>query len=350
MKAKEYDGNPLFAPADADEKRCLIPAVKSVSYQQGAWERLRKNRIALVSLGIIVLLILAAFAGPAFVGYGYDEQTRGSENLRPFGYSEEEAERIAAGQKVSPHIFGTDAHGRDLMARVMYGARISLTIGVAAALLTLVIGVIYGSIAGYAGGRIDMAMMRIADIIYSVPDVLVVLLLAVTLDPLLTNFADANQHNLAGRLVLALGPSIIAIFISFALLYWTSLARIVRGQILQLKRQEYVLAARALGAGGVRIITRHLLPNSAGPLIAATCLQIPTAIFLESFLSFLGVGVRAPMTSLGSLTADALGGIYTYTYRLIIPAAFLSLLILAFNLFGDGLREALDPKLGKRES
>jgi oligopeptide transport system permease protein len=225
--------------------------------------------------------------------------------------------------------------------------RISLTIGVAAALLTLAIGVVYGSIAGYADGRVDMVMMRVADIIYSVPDVLVVLLLAVTLDPMLTNFADANQHNLAGKLVLALGPSIIAIFISFALLYWTSLARIVRGQIIQLKRQEYMLAARTLGAGNVRIITRHLLPNSTGPLIAATCLQIPTAIFLESFLSFLGVGVRAPMTSLGSLTSDALGGIYTYTYRLIIPAAILSLLILAFNLFRDGLREALDPKLRK---
>jgi oligopeptide transport system permease protein len=291
--------------------------------------------------------MLFAYMGPLFMGYHYDEQIRGSENLKPFAYSPQEQARLAAGEKVFPHVFGSDSHGRDLLVRLMYGARVSLIIGVAAAILTLMIGVLYGSIAGYIGGRVDMAMMRIVDVIYSVPDVLVVLLLAVTLKPLLTDFANTHQTNLVGRLIIALGPSIIAIFIAFALLYWTTLARIVRGQILQLKQQEYVLAARALGASDARIILKHLLPNTVGPLVAATCLQIPTAIFLESFLSFLGVGVNAPMTSLGSLASDALGGMYTYTYRLIIPAALLSLLILSFNLFGDGLRDALDPRLKK---
>jgi oligopeptide transport system permease protein len=190
-------------------------------------------------------------------------------------------------------------------------------------------------------------MMRIVDIIYSVPDVLVVLLLAVTIKPILTSYADAHQTNLLGRLIIALGPSIIGIFIAFALLYWTVLARIIRGQVLQLKQQEYVTAARALGASNRRIIFKHILPNCIGPLVAATCLEIPIAIFLESFLSFLGVGVNAPMTSLGSMASDALKGMYTYTYRLIIPASFLSLLILSFNLFGDGLRDALDPRLKK---
>ncbi|MDR0375371.1 MAG: ABC transporter permease [Treponema sp.] len=337
----------LFAPASVEEKKAFEPQHKSVSYWEDAWRRLRKNYIALASFGVIALLILFACLGPLFMGYHYDEQVRGSENLKPLAYSQQELARIAAGEKVFPHVFGTDSHGRDLLVRLMYGARVSMIIGITAALLTLVIGVLYGSIAGYAGGRVDMVMMRIVDVIYSVPDILVALLFAVTLKPLLTDFANNNQARLLGRLMISLGPSIIAIFIAFALLYWTSLARIVRGQILQLKQQEYVSAARALGANDARIILKHLLPNSIGPLVAATCLQIPTAIFLESFLSFLGLGVNAPMTSLGSLASDALGGMYTYTHRLIIPAALLSLLILSFNLFGDGLRDALDPRLKK---
>jgi oligopeptide transport system permease protein len=344
---REMPPKDMFIPASAEEKKVFEPQHKNISYWQEAWLRLRKNYIALISFGVIVLLMLFAYAGPFFVPYHYDEQIRGSENLLPLTYSRQEKEHAAAGQKVFPHIAGTDSHGRDLLVRLMYGTRVSITAGLIAAILTLVIGAAYGSIAGYAGGKVDIVMMRIVDIIYSVPDVLVVLLLAVTLKPLLTGFANDNQTNLAGRLVIALGPSIIAIFIAFALLYWTTLARIVRGQILQIKQQEYVLAARALGADGKRIILRHLIPNSVGALVTATCLQIPTAIFLESFLSFLGIGVNAPMTSLGSLASDALGGIYTYTYRLIIPSALLSLLILSFNLLGDGLRDALDPKLRK---
>jgi oligopeptide transport system permease protein len=336
-----------FSPATAEEKEAFIPQYQSISYWKDAWRRLKKTYLAMTSMGIIIFLILFAYLGPLFVGYRYEEQVRGSSNLAPLTYSETELARIAGGERVFPHVFGTDTHGRDIFVRTMYGTRISMLIGIAAAILTLIIGVLYGSIAGYVGGRLDTVMMRIVDIIYSVPDVLVVLLLAVTLKPLLSGFADANQTNLMGRLVIALGPSIIAIFIAFALLYWTTMARIIRGQILQLKQQEYVTAARALGASNRRIILKHLLPNCVGSLVAATCLQIPIAIFLESFLSFLGLGVNAPMTSLGSLASDALGGMYTYTYRLIIPSFILSLMILAFNIFGDGLRDALDPRLRK---
>jgi oligopeptide transport system permease protein len=295
-----------FLPATAEERENFIPRYRSVSYWKDAWRRLRKNYVAMVSFAVIVILFLFAYAGPAFVAYHYDEQVRGSANLAPLGYSQPELDRIAQGEKVFPHIFGTDTHGRDIFVRMMYGTRVSMLIGVAAAVLTLIIGVLYGAVSGYIGGRTDMIMMRIVDIIYSVPDVLVVLLLAVTLKPLLSVFADANQTNVMGKIVIALGPSIIAIFIAFALLYWTTMARIVRGQILQLKQQEYVIAARALGASDRRIIMKHLLPNCIGSLVAATCLQIPIAIFLESFLSFLGLGVNAPMTSLGSLASDAL--------------------------------------------
>ena len=336
-----------FIPSTQEEKQAFIPQHKSISYWMDAWRRLRKNYVAMVSLALIVFFLVFAYLGPLIVPYSYDEQIRGSENLYPFSYSGPELAQKEAGEKVFIHVFGTDNLGRDIMARLMYGCRVSMVIGLTAAFLTLVIGVIYGSISGFVGGRLDMVMMRIVDIIYSLPDVLVVLLLAVTIKPILTDYAGTHQTAFIGRMVIALGPSIIAIFMAFALLYWTTLARIIRGQVLQLKQQEYVTAARALGASNRRIIVKHILPNCVGPLVAATCLQIPIAIFLESFLSFLGVGVNAPMTSLGSMASDALKGMYTYTYRLIIPASFLSLMILSFNIFGDGLRDAMDPHLKK---
>ena len=336
-----------FISSTAEEKQAFVPQHKSVSNWKDAMRRLRKNYVAMVSLGIILFFMIFAFLGPVIVDYNYDEQVRGSENLAPLMYSNPELARIAMGEKIFPHVFGTDTLGRDILVRLMYGCRVSMVIGLSAAFLILVIGVIYGSIAGFAGGRVDMVMMRIVDVIYSVPDVLVVLLIAVTIKPMLIGYAGIHPEGILGRLIIALGPSIIAIFMAFALLYWTTLARIIRGQVLQLKQQEFVTAARALGASNGRIIFKHILPNCVGPLVAATCLEIPIAIFLESFLSFLGVGVNAPMTSLGSMAADALKGMYTYTYRLIIPASFLSLLILSFNLFGDGLRDALDPRLKK---
>ena len=263
-----------------------------------------------------------------------------------FGYSNEELQRKAAGEKVFPHVFGTDMYGRDILVRVMYGARVSMAVGICAALLVLIIGALYGSISGYCGGKVDAVMQRIVELIYSVPEMLVVLLIATALKPILTDFVN-NGSGPMKEFVNTMGPNLISMFIAFGMLYWVTMSRIIRGQVLQLKQQEYVTAARALGASGGRIIRQHLLPNCIGQIVVTTCLQIPSAIFLESFLSYLGVGVSAPLPSLGSMATDALSGMYTYTYRLIIPSVILSVMILAFNLFGDGLRDALDPKLKK---
>ncbi|MEG2349710.1 MAG: ABC transporter permease [Hungatella sp.] len=263
-----------------------------------------------------------------------------------FGYSRAELERKAAGEFVFPHMFGTDMYGRDILVRVMYGARVSMTVGICAALLVLFIGALYGSISGYCGGKVDAVMQRIVELIYSVPEMLVVLLIATALKPILTEYVNSGSGPIKS-FVSILGPNLISLFIAFGLLYWVTMSRIIRGQVLQLKQQEYVTAARALGASGGQIIRKHLLPNCIGQIVVTTCLQIPSAIFLESFLSYLGVGVSAPLPSLGSMATDALSGMYTYTYRLIIPSLVLCVMILAFNLFGDGLRDALDPKLKK---
>ena len=264
-----------------------------------------------------------------------------------FGYSQAELERKANGEKVFPHVFGTDMYGGDMLVRVMYGARVSMSVGVFAAILVLVIGALYGAISGYCGGKVDAVMQRIVELIYAVPEMLVVLLIATALKPILTDYVNSSGTSPMKSFVNVLGPNLISMFIAFGLLYWVTMSRIIRGQVLQLKQQEYVTAARALGASGGRIIRRHLLPNCIGQIVVTTCLQIPSAIFLESFLSYLGVGVSAPLPSLGSMATDALSGMYTYTYRLIVPSVILSIMILAFNLFGDGLRDALDPKLKK---
>ena len=264
-----------------------------------------------------------------------------------FGYSQAELERKEKGEKVFPHVFGTDMYGRDILVRVMYGARVSMSVGVFAAILVLVIGALYGAISGYCGGKVDAVMQRIVELIYAVPEMLVVLLIATALKPILTDYVNSSGTSPLKSFVNVLGPNLISMFIAFGLLYWVTMSRIIRGQVLQLKQQEYVTAARALGASGGRIIRRHLLPNCIGQIVVTTCLQIPSAIFLESFLSYLGVGVSAPLPSLGSMATDALSGMYTYTYRLIVPSVILSIMILAFNLFGDGLRDALDPKLKK---
>ncbi len=255
-----------------------------------------------------------------------------------------DATELKLDTKVFPHVFGTDSAGRDIMARTMYGARVSIIIGLVAAVIVLIIGSIYGSIAGFIGGKVDFVMMRIVELIYSIPEVLIVLLLQVVLKDPLQAWFDAGKSGFALAMK-DLGAGIVSIFITFAVLYWVTMARIVRGQVLQLKQQEYVTAATALGASNGRIIRRHLLPNCVGSLVITTCLQIPSAIFLESFLSFLGLGVSAPMASLGSLCSDALETITLYPYRLIFPAIVLTIIVLTLNLVGDGLRDALDPRL-----
>ena len=266
---------------------------------------------------------------------------------KPFGYTNAELEQIPAGESVFPHVFGCDTQGRDIMVRTMIGARVSMIVGICCAIIVLVIGALYGSVSGYCGGKVDAVMQRIVEIIYTIPEVLIILLLGSTLKPIFEEFQNSGDGFLQSMVTL-LGANLISIFITFGLLYWVTMSRLIRGQILQLKQQEYVTAARALGASGGRIIKRHLLPNCIGQIVTTTFLQIPSAIFTESFLSFLGMGVSAPMTSLGSMCSDALGGLNTYPYRLFIPAAILSLMILCLNRFGDGLRDAIDPKSKER--
>lgn len=331
-----------FLPADKEEKQSLVVMRESVSFWRDGVRRFRKNKIAMTSLIVIILILLFAFVLPYFYPYGYEQQIRGSENLAPMQYSETELARMEAGEKVFPHFLGTDNLGRDTTVRLMMGSRISLLVGMVASLLVLIIGSIYGAIAGYFGGKVDMVMMRIVDIIYTVPDILIIILLMVTLKYPLQDLAN----NVPGfGWIDTIGIGLISIFIVFSLLYWVGMARIVRGQILSLKEQEYVTAARALGASHRRIIGKHLLTNCMGTLIVTTTLQIPSAIFTESFLSFIGIGVQAPMPSLGSMASTAIGGITSYPHRLFAPAIMISLIILSFNLLGDGLRDAFDPKL-----
>ena len=245
---------------------------------------------------------------------------------------------------VFPHVMGTDSVGRDIMARTMYGTRVSILIGIVATVIVMTIGSVLGAISGYLGGFVDSVIMRITEIISSIPDILVVLLLQVVLKEPLSQFLTKSDWFLAVAMK-DLGAGVLSIFITFALLYWVMLARIIRSQVIVLKQQEFITATHALGAGRGRIIFRHLLPNCMGSLIVTACMQIPSAIFMESFLSFLGLGVSAPMTSLGSLCADALSSIELYPYRLLFPALMLVMIVLSLNLIGDGMRDALDPNV-----
>ena len=333
-----------FLPADQSEKESLVVMRESVSFWKEGIRRFKRNPVAMASLIVIILIMIFAFICPSFYPYSYEQQIRGSENLGFMEYSMQEQARIDAGESVFPHILGTDNLGRDLMIRTMMGSRISLLVGMVASVLILMIGSIYGACAAYFGGRVDIIMMRIVDIIYTVPEMLIILLLQMTLkEPL--KYLAANVPAFAW--INKIGVGLVCIFIVFSLLYWVGMARMVRSQVLTLKEQEYVTAAKAMGASHARIIKNHLLTNCLGTLIVTTTLQIPSSIFTESFLSFIGLGVAAPMPSLGSMASDAIGGIRSYPARLFIPAVMISLIILSFNLLGDGLRDAFDPKLKK---
>ena len=369
----------MFEPADAEEKKELIVSRKSFSFWQDVWRRLRKNPTGMAGLVLIILLMFFAFAGPLFIPYKYDEQVRGHENLSPMQTPQERAKEKEARPKVKnrsaefaydfatspstaetevsetgerpeiqedffPHVFGTDSLGRDNLVRLMYGSRISLTVGIVASIITLIIGSTYGAFSGFVGGKTDNVMMRVIELLYAVPDILIVILLSIVLkEPMAQLFA---RSTLMSKLT-GIGPGLLSMFITFTLLYWVGMARIVRGQVLQLKEQEFILAAQALGANSSRVIFKHLIPNCIGPIIVTTMFQIPTAIFVESFLSFIGLGISAPMASLGSLANDALTGIQTYPYMLAQPAIMIALIILSFNLLGDGLRDSLDPRMKK---
>ena len=330
-----------FIPATNEEKQGLVIMRESVSFWKDGFRRLVKNPVAMVSFALIVVIMFFSFVVPSFYPYKYDAQYKGCEHLAPMEYSQTEQERIDAGEKVFPHILGTDNLGRDYAVRVMMGSRISLLVGLVAAAIILLIGSLYGSIAAFSGGWVDIIMMRIVDIIYTIPDVLLIVLISFALKTPLEKLSEMP----AFTWINTVGYNLISIFIVFALLYWVGMARIVRSQVLVLKESEYVTAAKALGAGSGRIIRKHLLTNCIGTLIVTTTLQIPSSIFTESFLSFLGLGVAVPLPSLGSLASAAINGMATYPYLLFAPAILISLIILSFNLFGDGLRDAFDPKM-----
>ena len=336
-----------FNPASAEDKEYMVQMRPSSTFFKDGIKRLLKNKVATVSFFIIVVIALTSIFLPMFWPYSYEQQLgvvpgkpvdASYNDLAPFEYGDTEKERMENGEKIFPHVFGTDAQGRDYLIRIVYGTRISLAVRFFASIIVLIIGMTVGSIAGYIGGVVDLVIMRIVDIIYSLPDMLMVILLATVLKQVL-------QGKIEGTFLEKIGSNIISLFIVFGILYWVSMSRLIRGQILSLREQEYVLAAKATGAKGKWIITKHLMPNCISVVIISTALQIPSAIFTESYLSFLGLGVNAPMPSLGSLASDALNGISSYEYRLVIPAIVISLIVLSLNLFGDGLRDAFDPKL-----
>ncbi len=336
-----------FLPASEEEKEYMVQMRPSSTFFKDGMKRFLKNKIATISLIIIVLIALSAIVIPMVYPYSYDQMLGAApgkpvdssyNNLKPFEYGRTEQKLIEEGEDVFPHIFGTDDQGRDYFIRVVYGARISLSVGFFASIIVLLIGMTIGAISGYCGGKVDLIIMRIVDIIYSLPDTLMVILLAAML-------GGAIEAMISGTVLEKLGTNIISLFVVFALLYWVSMARLIRGQILSLREQEYVLSAQATGAKGGWIVRKHLIPNSISVIIISTALQIPNAIFTESYLSFLGLGVNAPMPSLGSLASNALNGLTSYPYRMIIPAVVISLIVLSLNLFGDGLRDAFDPKL-----
>lgn len=383
------------ASEEIKNERTIRP---SLTYWQDAWRRLKQNKLSMIGLVVIILLFIVAIFGPMVSKFSYEDQDLKFGNIAPrFNiYKVDESNYIyvhpeykiftvtsdgklldslnpvkndvmnlqkiyevdgkrvvldyknARMSKKNPKIqkykilvdnketeiakrvfnktyyFGTDSHGRDLFIRVLYGARISLTVAIVATLVNFFIGIFYGGISGYLGGRVDAIMTRIMDIISTIPLLLYVILLMVII-----------------------APGLKTIIIAMGITFWVRMARIVRGQTLSIKQHEYVMAAKTLGANNFRILSRHIIPNAMGPIIVSLTMMIPNAIFTEAFLSFIGLGVSAPQASWGTLASDALAGIRSYPYQLFFPSLAISITMLAFNFLGDGLRDALDPRLRK---
>ncbi|NRF91785.1 ABC transporter permease [Paenibacillus frigoriresistens] len=302
------ENNYKFAPVSNKTLTGDVIVRPSLNYWQDAWRRLKKNRLAMAGLIILVALIVLAIIVPFVSSYDYQTQNLKVKNVAPNG----------------EHWFGTDDFGRDLWTRVWWGTRISLFIGIIAALIDLVIGVFYGGISAYYGGKVDEVMQRTIEIVYAIPFLLIAILL-----------------------IMVIGSGISSIILAMAITGWVPMARLVRGQMLTLKEQEFVLASRTLGASPIRIIMRSLIPNALGIIIVQITFVVPAAIFTEAFLSFIGLGVKPPLASLGNLLSDGANYIRLYPHRLIFPTIIFSLILLSFNLLGDGLRDALDPKMRK---
>lgn len=308
MEAQKQITQDMFKIIGKDTQKSNEIVRPSMTYWQDAWRRLKTNKLAIASMILLIILLIMALAGPYMRPYEYDEQDFMAINKPPS----------------AEHWFGTDTLGRDIFVRCWMGARVSLFIAFVTALLNFTIGVIYGGVSGYVGGNVDNIMMRIIDIIFSIPQMLWVILLMVVM-----------------------GPGLKTIIIAFAISGWGGMARLVRGQVLQLKEMEFVLAAKTLGADFWRIISRHLIPNTMGPIIINITFAIPTAIFAEAFLSYIGLGLPLPLASWGTLANDGNQVLLIHPYQLFFPAILISITMFAFNILGDGLRDALDPRLRK---
>ncbi|WP_080848825.1 ABC transporter permease [Cytobacillus gottheilii] len=296
-----------FTPINKDEGAAEAVVRPSLSYWKDAWRRLLKNKLAMAGSLFLALLAIMAVIGPMISPHDVSQGILMNQNLPPS----------------SEYWFGTDELGRDIFARTWYGARISLFVGIVAALIDFIIGVIYGGVSGYKGGRTDHLMMRFIEILYGLPYLLVVILISVVM-----------------------GPGLFTIIFALSVTGWVGMARIVRGQVLQLKNHEFVLASKTFGTKTPRIIRKNLLPNTMGPIIVQMTLTVPSAIFAEAFLSFLGLGIQPPLASWGSMANDGLSAILSgHWWRLFFPALFISLTMFSFNVLGDGLRDALDPRL-----
>ena len=302
MKAMEEK---LFRKLKDEEKNDEFIAVESRTFLQSVWHDFIGNKRAVVGAIILIVVVLLAIFGPPFCKYSYDEQNMALRNASPS----------------FDHWLGTDKMGRDIFVRILFGARISLAVGCLAAVINLIVGTIYGGIAGYVGGKVDMIMMRVVDIIYSVPSMLYIVLI-----------------------MLIFGASVVSIMLGISITCWIDMARIVRQQVKSLNEQEFTMAAFVLGAGSSRILLKHLLINTMGQIIVTVTLMVPQAIFTEAWLSFLGVGISAPMASWGTLAQDARELIMTYPMQTVYPMIAICITIFSFNFVGEGLEKALDPK------
>ncbi|MEE1200894.1 MAG: ABC transporter permease [Christensenellales bacterium] len=289
--------------ASRDNEEIVRP---SITYWQDVWMRFRRDPLALIGLMIILAMALLAIFVPLFSSYSYDGMDLTAMNQGPS----------------LKHLCGTDQMGRDLFIRILYGARISLTIGFVAAAINFLIGVVYGGISGYIGGRTDIVMMRIVDILTSLPSLLYIVLI-----------------------MLVFGSNMGSVILALCFTSWIGTARVVRSEVMRLKHSEYVLAARLSGASTGKLLHYHLIPNAMGPIIVSTAFLIPNAIFSESFLSFLGIGIQAPMASWGTLANDAIQMMLSQPYQMLFPVLAICLTMFSFNFIGDGLRDALDPRM-----